>query len=102
MSPIFFMENFHFLKQKLGQFKNFSGFECKFNQFILVKLHQNFNTKKMKKNNGRLPFASKNIVSNEYLLILFHYLRSMTFYQSILYFDMDTWIFQHVKILTRK
>jgi hypothetical protein len=49
MSSMFFMANFHFLKQKLGQFKKFSGFECKFNQFILVKLHQNFNTKKMKK-----------------------------------------------------
>jgi hypothetical protein len=31
--------------------------------------------------NGRLPFASKHIASNEYLLILFHYLMSMTFYQ---------------------
>jgi hypothetical protein len=26
--------------------------------------------------NGRLPFASKHIASNEYLLILFHYLMS--------------------------
>jgi hypothetical protein len=37
------------------------GFECKFNQisYVLVKFCQNFDTKKWKKNSGKLSFASK-------------------------------------------
>jgi len=93
-----------FLNQKLGKFKKILRFRCQFNQisYILAKFHKYFNTKKMNKiNNGKLPFASKHIASNEYLLILFHYLMSMTFYQSILYFHMDTPPLQYVKILAR-
>jgi len=54
-----------------------------------------------KQNNGKLPFAPKHIASNEYLLILFHYLMSMTFYQSIFYLHMDTPSLQYIKILVR-
>jgi len=95
------MANFPFLKQKLLKFNKFSGFQFKFNQIIWL-TSQKFQHQKNEKNNGRLPFSSKNIVSGEYLFILFYYLRSMTFYQSILYFDIDTFIFQHVKILAKK
>jgi hypothetical protein len=49
MASMFVMANFLFLKQKLWKFNNFFDFEFKFNQIILVELHQNFNTKKMKK-----------------------------------------------------
>jgi hypothetical protein len=56
----------------------------------------------MKKRQWKASIFIKNIMSNEYLLILFNYLMFMTFYWSILYLDMDTWIFQHVKILARK
>lgn len=93
-----------FLKKNLRKFKKILGFRCQFNQisYILAKFHKYFNTKKMNKiNNGRLPFASKHIAPNEYLLILFHYSMFMTFYQSILYLHMDTPPLQYVKILAR-
>jgi hypothetical protein len=47
-----FCEKFGFQWKELGKFKNFLGFECKFNQisYILAKFCKRINTKKMKKN----------------------------------------------------
>jgi hypothetical protein len=91
-------------KQKIGKIQENFGLKCQFNQisYILAKFHKYFNTQKMNKNKiGRLSFAPKQVASNEYLLTLFHYLMSMTFYQSILYLHMDRPPLQYIKILAR-
>jgi hypothetical protein len=85
--------------------KIFLGFEGKFNQisYTLVRIWQIIDTKQMKKKKiKRLPFVSKNIDSNECLVILCDYLMPMTFYYNSLYVNMNIKIFQHVKILARK
>jgi hypothetical protein len=46
-----FCEKIGFQWKELGKFKNFLGFECKFNQisYILAKFCKRINTKKMKR-----------------------------------------------------
>ncbi len=69
----------------MGKLKKVFGFNCKFNWVSdkLTKFHQIFDTKWFLK----ASICIKNIASNEYLLILFHYFIFMTFYLRILYFD---------------
>ncbi len=57
-----------FSKQKIGKIQENFGLKYQFNQIscILAKFHKYYNTKKMNKNKiGKLPFAPKQVASNE-------------------------------------
>jgi hypothetical protein len=87
----FLLSQICFWCKNIRELKDFFTFKNKFNKFFYNVVWVQYKSPQLKKNENQnkslknewLVFALRNVVSNEYLLILFHYLMFINYHGNI-------------------